>query len=76
MLKKPPGKMKLKSIDYDLEKSKIQNTTSTVFSWAQANNTSVEQTLTKTDVPTERDDTYEFRWDKAAKIPGKNKLPK
>lgn len=66
---KPAGKIKLKSIDYDLKKSKIQNTSSTVFSWAQENNTSVEQTLTKTDVPTERDDTYEFRWDKASKIP-------
>ncbi|XP_071139071.1 uncharacterized protein [Mytilus edulis] len=61
--------MKLKSIDYDLKKSKIQNTTSTVFKWAQVNNTSAEQTLTKTDVLTERDDTYEFRWDKASKIP-------
>ncbi|CAG2211249.1 unnamed protein product [Mytilus edulis] len=61
--------MKLKSIDYDLKKVKSKNTTSTVFSWAQVNNTSAEQTLTKTDVPIERDNTYEFRWDKASKIP-------
>lgn len=71
MLKKPAGKMKLKSIDYDLKKSKIQNTTSTVLSWAQVNNTSVEQTVTKTDeVTIQKEDTYEFRWDKTSNISG------
>lgn len=66
---KPAGKMKLKSIDYDLKKNQILKTPSTVFNWTQVNNTSVEQTLTKTDeVTVERNDTYEFRWDTASKI--------
>ncbi|VDI34566.1 Hypothetical predicted protein [Mytilus galloprovincialis] len=68
---KPAGKMKLKSIDYDLNKNQILKTPSNVFHWTQVNNTSVEQTLTKTDELTiQKEDTYEFRWDKTSKISG------
>lgn len=63
--------MKLKSIDYDLNKNQILKTPSNVFHWTQVNNTSVEQTLTKTDELTiQKEDTYEFRWDKTSKISG------
>ncbi|XP_071139644.1 epidermal differentiation-specific protein-like [Mytilus edulis] len=63
------GNMKLLQIDYDLDRADIIRTPTSVFSWTQVNNTSVEQTVTKTDeITITREDTYEFRWDKAAKI--------
>ncbi|XP_076080194.1 uncharacterized protein LOC143051005 [Mytilus galloprovincialis] len=66
---KPAGKMRLLSLHYDLEKNKILKNPSSVFSWTQTNNTSVEQSLSKTDeVTVQRVDTYEFRWDKAIKV--------
>ncbi|CAC5423593.1 CRYB [Mytilus coruscus] len=62
-------KMKLLQIDYDLDKAHILRTPTSVFSWTQVNNTSVEQTVTKTDeITITREDTYEFRWDRAAKV--------
>lgn len=63
--------MRLKSIDYDLNKNQILKTPKNVFHWTQVNNTSVEQTVTKTDeVTIQKEDTYEFRWDKTSKISG------
>ncbi|XP_076080195.1 uncharacterized protein LOC143051006 [Mytilus galloprovincialis] len=65
----PEGNMTLLQIDYDLERANIVRTPTSVFSWTQVNNTSVEQTVTKTDeVTIQREDTYEFRWDRAAKV--------
>ncbi|CAG2211246.1 CRYB [Mytilus edulis] len=69
---KPTGKMKLLHLDYDLDKYQILKTPSSVFRRTQINNTSVEQSLSKTDeVIIQRVDTYEFRWDKAAKVAAK-----
>ncbi|CAG2195651.1 CRYB [Mytilus edulis] len=63
------GNMKLLQIDYDLDRADIIRTPTSVFSWTQVNNTSVEQTVTKTDeITITREDTYEFRWDRAAKV--------
>ncbi|XP_063436691.1 uncharacterized protein LOC134718129 [Mytilus trossulus] len=68
----PEGNMTLLQIDYDLERANIVRTPTSVFSWTQVNNTSVEQTVTKTDeVTIQREDTYEFRWDRAAKVSSK-----
>lgn len=64
--------MKLLSINYDLDKKDILRKPSSVFSWTQVNNTSVQQSLTKTDeVTIEKEDTYEFRWDVGSKVSGK-----
>lgn len=64
--------MKLLQIDYDLDRADTRRTPTSVFSWTQVNNTSVEQTVTKTDeITITREDTYEFRWDRAAKVSSK-----
>lgn len=65
--------MKLLSIHYDLNNPNVIRKPSSVFSWTQTNNTEVEQALRKTDeVTIEKEDTYEFRWDRGSKVSGKS----
>ncbi|CAC5408773.1 unnamed protein product [Mytilus coruscus] len=61
--------MKLLKIDYDQEEACISKTPTSVFNWMQVNNGSVLQTVTPQDeVNIAREATYEFRWNRAAKV--------
>ncbi|XP_071138324.1 epidermal differentiation-specific protein-like [Mytilus edulis] len=66
----PSGEMKILKIDYDLDKKQTSRTPSTVFSWTQVNNTSVEQTLSEAEeITILRENTYEFKWNRGTKVP-------
>lgn len=65
--------MKLIKIDFDQEEARISRTPTSVFSWMQVNNGSVVQTVAPLDeVNIAREATYEFRWNRATKVSGKN----
>lgn len=64
--------MKLLKIDYDQEEACTSRTPTSVFRWMQENNGSIAQTVLKQEeVTIKREATYEFKWDRAAKVSGK-----
>ncbi|CAC5408774.1 unnamed protein product [Mytilus coruscus] len=64
-----PGKMKLLKIDYDQAVARTSRTPTSVFRWMQVNSGSVVQTVPKQEeVAIKKEATYEFKWDRAAKV--------